>query len=302
MWLSPSDVRELGLQIMKIRVGRKSQQRLVLEFHKHCGSSPLDLADMWHDLCNNHQKNELSEKEKSEKGFTRFLAAHFYLWARPKNAAMFASRFGFCEDYCRGRHLWKWIGRIADLADKKIKWPKSLDAANTRIYGITTDGVDFKCWEKQDKQYPFDPKNMSHKFNACGAKYIIALSVYEPKCVFIEGPFRGGLGDFDMFKESGLMRKLKKSRKICIADGGFRSTLTEEREMFALPNKMDSKELNNFKSRARLRQETYNRRLKHFDALSETWKLSWEKHGIALRAVAVTVQYQMDNGSPIYCV
>jgi hypothetical protein len=63
MWLSPNGVREIGLQIMKICVGRKSQERLVLEFHKHYASSPLDLAEMGYDLCNNHQKYELSEKE-----------------------------------------------------------------------------------------------------------------------------------------------------------------------------------------------------------------------------------------------
>ena len=215
---------------------------------------------------------------------------------------MFAPRFELCEDCCLGRHPWKWIEHIANLADKKIIWPKSLDAANARICSLTVNGVDFKCWEKQDKQCPCDPKNTSHKFRACGAKCVVALSIHEPKCVFVEGPFRGGLGDLDMFKESGLMRKLKKSSKMCIADGGFCSKLAEECKMFALADKTDSKELNNFKSRARLQQETHNGHLKDFDALSETWKLSWEKHGIALRAVTVMVQCQMDNGSPIYCV
>jgi hypothetical protein len=42
--------------------------------------------------------------------------------------------------------------------------------------------------------------------------------------------------------------------------------------------------------------------LKHFDALSETWKHGWDKHEDALWAVAGIVQYQMDLGSPIYCV
>jgi hypothetical protein len=42
--------------------------------------------------------------------------------------------------------------------------------------------------------------------------------------------------------------------------------------------------------------------LKHFASLDQTFKNGFVKHGIALRAVAVTVQYQMDNGSPIFCV
>jgi hypothetical protein len=105
-----------------------------------------------------------------------------------------------------------------------------------------------------------------------------------------------------MFRESGLMQKLEAHGKVCIADRGFRSKLAKERKHFALPDFMDSKQLSNFKSRARCRQESYNRRLKHFECLSITFTNGFVKHGIAMRAVAVMVQYQMDNGSPIYCV
>ena len=244
----------------------------------------------------------LSKKEKSRKGFKRFLAAHYWCWARPKNASIFASRFGFCIDYVQGENLWKWIGRIADLAQKKIVWDKSIDSKDMEVFAYTSDGVDFKMWERQHPDYPIDTKAMSHKFRSCGAKYIIVLSVFRSKCVFIEGPFRGGKPDLDMFKESGLIKKMKKHGKICITDRGFRSKYVHERKQFAYPDYMDSKELNNFKSRARLRQETFNRRLKHFEALSSTFKNGFVKHGIALRAVAVIVQYQMDNGSPLFCV
>jgi hypothetical protein len=170
------------------------------------------------------------------------------------------------------------------------------------VLALSADGVDFKMWEKQHPKYPIDTKAMSHKFRSCGAKYIIALSVYNPKCLFIEVPFRGGKPDIDMFRDSGLMKKLMDSGKVCIAARGFNSQFASERKHFALPDYMDSKPLSNHKSRARLCQETYNRRLKHFECLSSTFKNGFEKHGIALRAVVVMVQYQMDNGSPIFCV
>jgi len=205
-------------------------------------------------------------------------------------------------DYVQGERLWKWIERIANLAAKKIVWDPSIDLRDTEIIAISTDGVDFKLWEKQHDKYPIDTQAMSHKFKGCGAKYLIALSVYKAKCLLIAGPFLGGKPDLDIFRECGLMEKLKANGKVCIADRGFRSKIASERERFALPDYMDSKALHNFKSRARLRQETYNRRLKHFECLSSTFKNGFEKHGIALRAVAVMVQYQMDNGSPIYCV
>jgi DDE superfamily endonuclease len=286
---------------MNVHPGRKTEKRLVVEFQKHFGSSPLDIADCWYDLCY-YDTSVLSPKEKSDKGFTQFLAAQHWLWARPKNAEMFASRFGVSVQYVQGKRLWLWIERIANLAAKKIVWKKSIDVKDTEVFAISADGVDFKLWERQHPDYPIDTKAMSHKFKSCGAKYIIALSVFEPKCLFIEGPFRGGKGDLDMFRESGLMEKMKANGKVCIADRGFRSKLAEERKVFALPDFMDSKQLSNFKSRARCRQETYNRRLKHFECLSITFTNGFAKHSIALRAVAVMVQYQMDNGSPIYFV
>lgn len=286
---------------MTVRQGRKSETRLQTEFQQHYGLTPLDVAEVWYDLCY-YDKKLLPKQEKTERGFKYFLAALHWLWAKPKNASLLASRFDVSLDYARGARLWKWIERIAGLSEKKIKWDDSIIGDDTEIFGLSTDGVDFKLWERQHPTYPVDTKAMSHKFRACAAKYIIVLSVFRSKCLFIEGPFRGGKHDLTMFKESGLMRKLETSNKICIADRGFRSKRPCERENFGLPDYMDSKELNNFKSRARLRQETYNRRLKHFECLAGTFKNGFLKHGIALRAVAVLVQYQMDNGSPLYCV
>ena len=91
------------------------------------------------------------------------------------------------------------------------------------MFAISADGVDFKMWERQHPDFPYDSKAISHNFRSCGAKYIIALAVFESKCVFIEGPFRGGKHDLDMFRESGLMKKMKDNGKVCIADRGLRS-------------------------------------------------------------------------------
>jgi hypothetical protein len=306
MILSPNDVLKRGLEIMGIWEPTKSKKALLLQFHKHYGSSPRDVAACWFDLCywkGSLGKTLLDENEKSQRGFKRMLAAHYWLWCRPKNAHVFASRFGVCIDYVQGKHFWKWVERIASLTEKMIVWDKSLESKDAAFFAISADGVDFKLWERQHKLYPYDTTAMSHKFRSCAAKYIIALSVYEPKCVFIEGPFRGGKPDLEMFVESGLMKKMQANGKVCIADRGFRSKIPREQKCFALPDYMDAgKELYNTKSRGRLRQETWNGRLKHFNALSQTFTHGFEKHGIVLRAVAVLVQYQMVHGSPIYCV
>ena len=82
---------------------------------------------------------------------------------------------------------------------------------------------------------------------------------------------------------------------------GYKTSRPDEK-MLALPNHRDSKDLYNFKSRARLRQETFNGRLKFFDVLNQTFRHGFDKHKLAMEAVCVIVQYQMDNGRPIFDV
>ena len=258
----------------------------------------MDVAETWYDLCK--ADNVLSKNEKKEKGFVGLLIAFYFLWCKPRNSSVFASRFRVGVDRVRGDALWKWIRRARDLSENKIKWDPNTDRnelTDSAIMEYSTDGVDFKAWERQHPKYPVDRKACSHKMKSCAAKYLIALSVHYPKCTFIAGPYRGGKADVDICRDSGLMQKLKDSGKVCIADRGFKSKYAHEREHMATPDYMDSAELFNFKSRVRLRQETYNRLLTHFAVLSGTWNYGFEKHGDALRAVAVILQYQLDNGS-----
>jgi hypothetical protein len=78
-------------------------------------------------------------------------------------------------------------------------------------------------------------------------KYEIALSIFEAKCVWISGPHRGGKDDMTIFQE-GLKGKIQPGKK-AIADRGYERQHADE-QMLAQPNAVDSKRLNNFKSRA----------------------------------------------------
>jgi hypothetical protein len=64
----------------------------------------------------------------------------------------------------------------------------------------------------------------------------------------------------------------------------------------------DPPELRKFKSRARARQESLWRRLKRFECLSDRFRHPIEKHQICFEAVCVIVQYQFENGSPLFSV
>lgn len=300
MLLSPSDVMKKGLRYCGIRGTRSSAAAQTKQFHSHYGSSPLDLADMWYDLTTTDiPEAQLEDKDKSEKGFKMFMVAHHFLWTYPKNSSLLASRFGICERYARGEPVWKWIKKIAALKAKKIVWDDSLNDPNTEIFIVLVDGVDFRMWEKKHPTLPIDRGYCSKKFNHCGAKYELCMSIFRPKCVWINGPFRCGKHDLTVFRD-GLKAKMPPG-KLVNADRGYITSRADER-MLATPNTMDPAALQNFKSRVRLRHETFNGRIKFFNCLSETFRHGFDNHKFALEAVCVTVQYQMDNGSEIYAV
>ena len=92
-------------------------------------------------------------------------------------------------------------------------------------------------------------------------------------------------------------------RKKVVVDGGFppNPKSKTEMEMLALPRQgLGGKDFRNFKSRVRCRHETFNGKLKKYTCLAQLFRHGMDKHGEAFRAICVTVQYEMDNGSPIF--
>ena len=62
----------------------------------------------------------------------------------------------------------------------------------------------------------------------------------------------------------------------------------------------DSKEVRDFKRRALARQETLFKRFKEFGILRQRFRHGFELHKIVLDAVAVIVQFDMENGRPLF--
>lgn len=277
--------------------GRKSKKTLEAKFHKEYGSSSFDLAQMWFDLCRTDiPEAKLKAKDQSESGFKCFLVAHHFLWTYPKNADVLADNFNMCEKYARGKKLWKWVAKIAALKGKKIVWNPEFEDEKSAIFIISIDGTDFRIWETKHATLPIDRGIFSKKFNHGAVKYEIAIDVNKAQVVWINGPFRGGKHDMDIYRQ-GLQARMPKG-KLGIVDNGYKGDHGE----LARPNPKDPKPLRRFKSRARLRQETFNGRLKKFNCLENTFRHGVAKHKLAFEAVCVTVQYQMDNGAKIYAV
>jgi hypothetical protein len=208
--LSPEDVLKKGLDFVRMPRENKSRDLNLENFHKHYGSAPLDLAEMWYDLTQTDIEGaKLNIKERSLKGFRFFMMAHYYLWTYEKNSTLLASRFGICESYCRGKPLWTWIKKIAALRERKIVWDDSLDSPSTEVFIISVDGTDMRVWEKKHSLLNVDKKQCSQKFKHGAVKYEIALSVLKPQCVHLIGPFRGGEHNLVMW------RKELKEKKYC---------------------------------------------------------------------------------------
>ena len=300
LWSSPAKFRDYGLVHAGVQSNPKhGDRRRETDFRKHYGGSSLALADQWMDL--QFTSGTLTEDEKSLKGLDRFFIAHHVIWAYPKNAKITADKFNICEDYAKGDHLWDWIEKIGALRHRKIIWcPRKLNDPNAPTFIAAVNGTDFRVWEKRHPTLPKDPGQMSHKFKHGALKYLIAVANYESQICFVSGPHRGAKGDLTIFRED-LFPKVAKG-KLLNADRGFRSKRQAEKDVLSLPNPSDSAELSRFKSRSRLRLETFNGRLKQYQILDQTFRGGIEKHEHAFFAVLVTWQYRMDNGEPLYDV
>ena len=143
-----------------------------------------------------------------------------------------------------------------------------------------------------------NPKYYSHKFKQAGLNYEIAISIFESKLVWVNGPFKASEHDIAVFRKHGGLKDKIPAGKMGIGDKGYRG----ERGILSTPNSHDPVELRKFKSRAWSRHETFNGRLKNFKCLDHRFRHGIHKHQIVFEAVCVIVQYQMENGSPLFDV
>ena len=297
--LSPSDVLALGISYLG-SLRPRGHEAQVAVFREHYGSSHIVLANIWHDLTvTSIPAARLDDTDNSEKGFKMFLIAYFFLFTYPKNLGLLSSRFLMCKKYCGGKRLWKWVGKIAGLKGAKIGWNDTLDDPRSAKYAISVDGTDIRTWEPKHPTYNIDTKQCSKKHNHAAKKFEIGLSIFQPQCVWISGPHRGGMHDLEIFR-MGLKHMIGEG-KLVIADRGY-ETQKEDEQMLCTPSLLDSKELYSFKSRARLRHETFNGRLNAFRCLADTFRHGESNLEKVFVAVCVTVQYQMDNGEEIFTV
>ncbi len=146
---------------------------------------------------------------------------------------------------------------------------------------------------------PMDRQTLSQKFGHGALKYEIAIDIFTGKVVWISGPFKAGVHDKTIFSQA-LLHSIPAGKKV-IADKAYgpHDNPVDQAKM-SLPNACDPPELKNFQGRARARHESFNGRLKTFRCLSDTFHHGNHQHVHALNAVAVTIVYGMELGSPLF--
>jgi DDE superfamily endonuclease len=182
----------------------------------------------------------------------------------------------------------------------QIVWPKewsddhSQVPTDTPVFIVSIDGVHCRMNEPKHPTLAKDPKYYSHKFRQSAVTYELAISIFDNKLVWMNGPFPAGKPDIKIFKNDGLMAKMPANKK-AIGDRGYPGAA-----MISTPNGKDDATLRKFKGRVRARHESFNSRIKAFASLDNRFRHGKAKHKMAFEAVCVLCQYQIEEGKGLF--
>jgi len=231
----------------------------------------------------------------SHKNYKWYLRALYYLRKYPLEADFAKELKVSSEHYARDR-IWEMITRIQYLKFVKITWPDDLGGED--IWVITVDGTHVWLKEPTHAEYSQDSQYWSHKFNRAGFNYELGIAIASGRLVWMNGPFKAGRSDKQIFVENGLKQKLLLLGKKCIGDSAYNGHL----DVASYPNHHDSYGVKKFKSRALKRHEGFNGMTKTFKILDDRFRNSTDKFGPAFEAVCVICQYKIETDEPLFDV
>ena len=160
---------------------------------------------------------------------------------------------------------------------------------------MSVDGTNFRIEEPTE----FDKTWYSHKFKKAAVKYEVGLDM-KGNIAWINGPFRGSENDLAIFRRE-LLPRIPTGRLV-IADKGYRGV-----DIVSVPNGLEEKEIQRFKSVILARHETINKRFKDFGILNQTFRHTRKRdplksHKPFFTAVAVITQFKINNGEQLFDV
>jgi DDE superfamily endonuclease len=306
------------------RIQKVLRNTNIIRFRSFYGSDPIVYARIWNDL--HDGTNEAAFIHTSTATLRHFFMSLFFLKCYP-SATQMAAIFRVCEKTAR-KWCWYFLSKIQALKHTKvtkhnniaitlctiifsilyslsqITWPTQWTQghpdfcqADLPVFLLTVDGVHCRIEEPQHPTKSKDPSYYSHKFRTAGVDYELGLSVFNNKLVWINGPMKASRHDVTVFRRAGLRAMIPDGHRV-IGDSGYAGEPT----VVSTPNAHDPVMLRRFKSRARARHEAFNGRIKNFKCLDERFRHSLKYHKGAFEATCVIVQYQIENGSPLFDV
>jgi hypothetical protein len=89
---------------------------------------------------------------------------------------------------------------------------------------LTIDGVDCEMNEIQHPKFNIDKNVCSVKKKHAAAKYELGITVHHARCCYMNGPYKGGVHDLEMFRQGPVKEKLQELAKMgkkAIVDRGY---------------------------------------------------------------------------------
>jgi hypothetical protein len=304
--LTPDEVLFRGLAVFKFTVQRQnkcSRATNLDRFANYFGRSPTALGCLWVDLQTTQNPN--AKVVGSDKMFYHFMMAIHHLRKYPTEEDH-EGNFGCCPNTAR-KYIRIFMKRIQAMKDEKIVWSDDL---KKKMIFFSVDGIDCRLWEDHQSHATLtvDPDFCSHKSKSAAFRYEVALAIWKNQIIHVRGPFKAGKwNDGKIFSEDGVdyngtfthcLKSIVPDGNKGVADGGY----TGHGEQLTTPNRYDPEPLRKFKRRAKARQETLNSRLKSFRILDSRFRHGLKWHKVAFEAVCVVVQYEMENGHPLFDV
>jgi hypothetical protein len=268
-------------------VEKTKQDRFVAAF----GVSPLTVHALLHDLATTAVVAARIHNPK----LLHLSMALYWL----KNNMTHSTMAGIfdCDEKTVRKYVWLYVTAIQAMKQEKIIWPWDTNPTDTIIM-LSVDGV--HCRIQEPRQFP-DGRWYSHKFHKAALAYELGISMEESRLVWIKGPYKAATHDVTILRRpNGLKEKMETNHpgKRILADRGY----SGEPALCAMRNRFDTVEVRDFKRRGRARHESFNGRIKWFRVLSEVFPVNIRKHKPVFEACCVLMQYEMENGKPLFTI
>ena len=297
--ISPLQMLRRGLRMVNIedfKQHRRLEKTNVADFKSNFGRHPIHLCRQWRDLQTTTipEANMSEEEARHKHGLRGFLMAHHFLFSYDtlKNRA---AHFQGEDKYLVDRLTWRFVFRLEALKPDKIVWP-TWD--NGEVFVGSLDGTCTRNQEPRDPAERVNARNFCKKFNMAGRNHEIVIDLWSSRCVHAKISDRGSVHDLTAFRQELVNKVVPGQRLIC--DRGYTSFQNDEHLILSFPNPLDEQTpgLVAFKAEARARQENYNKRLKDYDCLDDTFIHSMQKQQACFAAVVCTLQYAIEDTGP----